>query len=144
MSICLFLPITSTMASKKRQKSVKQNLQEASHVQMKTHNKKADETASLDDEEEDALEMEKNFALFSKRDSVQTSEITQDEMSGEESNEAVEDEENTDEDDDQSGDFVKESTDMIGPEDSYNQRYCKRNDTSSIKAELKPGEEISH
>ncbi|KAG7327777.1 hypothetical protein KOW79_009383 [Hemibagrus wyckioides] len=91
-----------------------------------------------EEEEEDALEMEKNFALFSKRDSVQTSEITQDETSGEESDEAVEDEENTDEDDDQSGDFVKERTDMTGPEDSYNQRDCKRNDTSSIKAELRP------
>ncbi|KAK3562086.1 hypothetical protein QTP86_027183 [Hemibagrus guttatus] len=127
------------MASKKRQKSVKQNLQDASNVQMKTDNQKSHKTASLDDdEEEDALEMERNFALFSKRGSVQTSKMIQDETSGEESDEAVEDEENTDEEHDHSGDFVKERTDMTGSEDSYNQRDCKRNNTSSIKAELKP------
>ncbi|KAK3532953.1 hypothetical protein QTP70_004543 [Hemibagrus guttatus] len=127
------------MASKKRQKSVKQNLQDASNVQMKTDNQKSHKTASLDDdEEEDALEMERNFALFSKRGSVQTSKMIQDETSGEESDDAVEDEENTDEEHDHSGDFVKERTDMTGSEDSYNQRDCKRNNTSSIKAELKP------
>ncbi|XP_027008007.2 ribosomal RNA processing protein 36 homolog [Tachysurus fulvidraco] len=106
------------MASKKRQ-----NLQIASQSQKKTH-KKALETVSFDndgeeEEDEDALEMEKNFALLSKRGSVPTSDRTE-----EESDEVVDYEENTDEDD--------------HGEDFVTQRDRERKPPDSVKAGFTP------
>ncbi|MCI4383784.1 hypothetical protein PGIGA_G00030730 [Pangasianodon gigas] len=116
------------MAPKKRQTSLKQNLRFASHVQMKRP--KAHGIAS--DEDEDALEMERNFALFSKRGPVLQSELTEkdeEEVSGEESTEAAEDEE--DHYTEQSVKEQAESTDMTGSQDSPNQRHCRQNDPTA-------------
>ncbi|MCJ8738011.1 hypothetical protein PDJAM_G00030760 [Pangasius djambal] len=113
------------MAPKKRPVSLKQNLQFASPVQMKSP--KADGIASDEDEDEDALEMERNFALFSKRGPVlkpEMSEKDEEETSGEESTEAAEDEE-----DHYPEHCVKEqaeSTGMTGSEDSHKHRHCRQ------------------
>lgn len=115
----------------------------ASHVQMKRPNQ-AQGIASFDEDEDD-LEMERNFALFNQPGPVQQSEKDEEDMSGEESNEAVEDAENTDEENNYSEDSEKEhgqaeSTDMTGSADSHNQIDFRRNNT---KTEFEQGEEIS-
>lgn len=106
----------------------------ASHVQMKRPNQ-AQGIASFDEDEDD-LEMERNFALFNQPGPVQQSEKDEEDMSGEESNEAVEDAENTDEENNYSEDSEKEhgqaeSTDMTGSADSHNQIDFRRNNTKT-------------
>lgn len=95
--------------------------------------------APCDDEEgEDALEMERNFVLFSKRGHVPKSEMTEkdkEETSDEESNEEIED---ADEETKNSEDFVKEH-DQAERVDAAGSRLhtkteCNRGETVSAGA----------
>ncbi|KAI5620729.1 ribosomal RNA processing protein 36-like [Silurus asotus] len=111
------------MASKKKQKSLKKNPQFASPVQAKRLN----QASFTDDmEDEDALEMERNFALVNKSGLAEKSEMSEkamEETSGEESNQADE----ADGSDEEANDFEEEhgqteTTDVTGSEDSDNEK----------------------
>ncbi|XP_060796604.1 ribosomal RNA processing protein 36 homolog [Neoarius graeffei] len=117
------------MAPKRRRTALQQNLQFASPVQMKRFNQTHGISpcgGDEEEEEEDVSEMERNFALFNKRGpAVQKSQMN------DESNEATEDE-------DYSEDFVTEhrqaestDTDITGSEESHNQRDCRPNTTNT-------------
>lgn len=126
------------MAPKRRQTALKQNLQFASPVQMKRPNQ-AHGIASFNEEEEE--EMERNFALFNKRGPEQKSQLNEKEPSGEESNEATEDEENNSSEDSVKEYRQAESTDMTGSEESHDQRDCRRNNPRShAETEVQGGE----
>lgn len=116
------------MAPKKRQVTLKQG-PFTSPVQMKRPNQ-AQGVASFGEDEDD-VEMERNFALFNQPSPAKQSEKDEEDMSGEESTEAVEDEENDYSEDSEREHGQAESTDMTGSEDSHNQRDCRGNNTNT-------------
>ncbi|XP_053369465.1 ribosomal RNA processing protein 36 homolog [Clarias gariepinus] len=106
---------------KQQQPSRKHNFQSTSQAQMKRMNP-AQVMGSFHDEDEDddALEMERNFALLSKQvEKTEKPEEDEEEESGEESDEGVEDDD--DDEDNYSEDGRVESMDTPGAEESHDQ-----------------------